>query len=249
MNETQIFDEEPMVTIDRKASVSRISVGHALACCAILCGTVFFFGGKVANDLNSLMLALLGLFVAGLCAVGYLWIRHRWICVGVLDLSGVIVSTLKQKHELAWEDVVGVRTTLKQKKNAKYPTVHLLLLLDESRCLEASIDYNQFQDLKDILQETKLKEGSLGQELGTVKGIALFCFGSIACILGVWWDFQLIDLFNQGLFPKGNGKIVMIQLALAVGGPIGGFFAAGWALYHLAVRPILYAPGWINKYS
>jgi len=249
MEDSSNLDQDPVVTINRKGNVVRLSIAAALGFCAVMAGTVFLFGGKVANDIDSLMLALLGLFIAGLCAIGFFWIRSRWICVAVIDVDGIIASTITEKWELSWAEIIGVRTTLKLAKNATYPTVRLLLLLEDSKCLESTINFSQFNNLKEILQQAEFKPNSLGQQLGTVKGVVIFCVCSVALMLGIWWDAQLLHRFNNGLFPMGNAKLILIQVALAVAAPIGGLMGAVWALYHLVARPVLYTHGWIINHS
>lgn len=249
MEDSLNLAQDPIVTINRRGKVLLLSILAALGACAVLSGTLFFFGGKVANDIDSLMLALLGLFLAGMLAIVFFWIRARWICVAVLDFDGIIASTLSEKWELSWSEIIGVKTTLKLAKNATYPTVRILLLLENSRCLESSLNFSQFSDLKEILQQAEFKPDSAGQELGTLKGIVAFCVCCVALMLGVWWDSQLITRFNNGLFPVGNIRWILIQLALAVGAPIGGFGGACWAVYHLVARPVLHPPGWTTVHA
>jgi hypothetical protein len=249
MQESSNLDQDPIVTINRRGKVVLLSVVAAAGFCAVVAGTIFLFGGKVANDVNSMMLAMLGLFLAGLLGIGFFWVRARWICVAVIDMDGIIASTLVEKWELSWAELIGVRTTLKLAKNATYPTVRLLLLLEDSKCLEATLNFSQFQDLKEILEQAEFKPNSVGQQLGTLKGVVAFCVCCVAFLLGIWWDAQLLQRFNAGLFPAGNARSVLIQIALAVVAPIGGFSGAIWALYHLVMRPVLYMPGWINRHA
>lgn len=249
MEELSNLDQDPIVTINRKGKVVLLSVVAAAGAFAVIAGTVYMFGGKVANDLNSLMLAMLGLFVAGLFGIGFFWIRSRWICVAVIDMDGMIASTLTEKWELSWAELIGVRTTLKLAKNATFPTVRLLLLLEDSKCLEATLNFSQFNDLKEILEQAEFKPNSAGQQLGTLKGVVAFCVCCVAFLLGIWWDVQLLQRFNAGLFPAGNARSVLIQIALALVAPIGGLSGAVWALYHLVMRPVLYTPGWINRHA
>jgi hypothetical protein len=249
MEELSNLDQDPIVTINRKGKVVLLSVVVAAVFFAVIAGTVYLFGGKVANDVNSLMLAMLGLFVAGLFGIGFFWIRSRWICVAVIDMDGMIASTLTEKWELSWAELIGVRTTLKLAKNATFPTVRLLLLLEDSKCLEATLNFSQFNDLKEILEQAEFKPNSAGQQLGTLKGVVAFCVCCVAFLLGIWWDVQLLQRFNAGLFPAGNARSVLIQIALALVAPIGGLSGAVWALYHLVMRPVLYTPGWMNRHA
>jgi len=90
MQESSNLDQDPIVTINRRGKVVLLSVVAAAGFCAVVAGTIFLFGGKVANDVNSMMLAMLGLFLAGLLGIGFFWFRARWICVAVIDMDGFI---------------------------------------------------------------------------------------------------------------------------------------------------------------
>ena len=241
--------QEPIVTIDRKKSVYGLFIGVIVLGFVILGGTILLFGGRAAANVDGLMLFLLGTFLSGLCFVALIWIRARWICVAVVDENGIIASTLQQKHDLKWSEMIGARTVSKLAKNAKLPTVQLLLLLDEERGLEMPVDFVQIDKLVAILKTATFNPTSQGQRLGTMKGSSLFLFGIIAMLLGIWWVFILIGQFNNGVLFQGNSRAILLKLAAGIVGPFGGLGCACWGLYHVVARPILYLPGWIAKNS
>ena len=169
--------------------------------------------------------------------------------MAVVDENGIIASTLQQKHDLKWSEMIGARTVSKLAKNAKLPTVQLLLLLDEERGLEMPVDFVQIDKLVAILKTATFNPTSQGQRLGTMKGSSLFLFGIIAMLLGIWWVFILIGQFNNGVLFQGNSRAILLKLAAGIVGPFGGLGCACWGLYHVVARPILYLPGWIAKNS
>lgn len=239
--------QEPIVIIDRKRTVYGSFIGLIVLGCVILGGTFLLFGGRGGGNINRLMLFLLGTFLSGLCFVALIWIRARWICVAVVDENGIIASTLQQKYDLNWSEMIGARTQSKLAKNANVPTVQLLLLLDEERGLEMPVDFVQINNLYAILETATFHPTSPGQRLGTTKGSALFLFGTIAMLLGIWWVFVLIGQNNRGVLFQGNARAILIKLAAGIVGPLGGLGCTCWGLYHVVMRPILYLPGWIAK--
>ncbi|MEQ1830874.1 MAG: hypothetical protein ABL921_33315, partial [Pirellula sp.] len=182
-------------------------------------------------------------------AAAFFWIRARWVRVAVIDENGIIASTIEQKYDLDWCDLVGARTSVKYAKDTNVPKVNLLLLLEDERGLEMPIQYEQQNALYQILADVKFKHDSPGQRLGTLKGTLLFVFGTAAFLLGLWWVFVLKGQMNNGVLLQGNGKGIIIKLALGVIGPVGGLGSACWGLYHIVVRPILYQPGWQETQS
>jgi hypothetical protein len=238
-----------LVTINRKRVVAGFMVGVLIAGSVVLGLFIAGFGRGPVGNINTLMSLLFGFTVFIACLALALWIRGRWICVGVIDEEGVIANTLGQKYQLTWSDLVGARTYFKKSKQSNKPQLRILLLLEEERCLEANVEVHQFSTLVQILSNAAFKPGSQGQCLGTLKGLAVIFFGILTFILGVWWASQVIEQFNRGVLFKGNGRVMMIKVLLAVGGPGGGIAAAFWGFYHLIARPILYPPGWIAKHE
>ena len=195
------------------------------------------------------MLLFFGVAIACVCAIIAIWIRARWICVAVLDESGIIASTIECKYELFWKDLVGARTYTKVLKDAKKVQVRVLLLLEDSRCLESPIDQPQMNRLFRILFAAEFKNGSEGQQMGTLKGLTLVFIGAVAVVLGTWWSGHVVDQFNKGVFFQGNAKVIIFKLLFAIAGPLGGLACIGWGLYHAIVQPVLYKPGFLSRHG
>jgi hypothetical protein len=240
-------DPGAIVTINRKMQVYWYLTGVFVLGCLVFVGTFTWFGGRGLANVNRLMLCLLGTFVSGICMVAFVWIRERWICVAVLDENGIIASTIAKKYDLQWSDLIGARTYAKYSKDTNLPKVRLLLLVDEDRGLESPVPLSQINTLYQILGNATFKLDCEGQRLGTIQGSTLFILGTIAFLLGLWWDTILLGQFNDGKLFQGNGKIILLKLATGIAGPIGGLGCAVWALYHVVARPILYVPGWITS--
>ena len=245
-NSNQQDASEPIVTINRKKSVYG-SLVAIFSLGSIIFGATLYFGAHAAANIDGVMLLLLGIFVCGLCAVGFVWIRARWICVAVLDPEGMIASTLEQKYDLKWSELIGARTKSVAPKGGKQMPTKLLLLLEGEHCLEMPVDFNQLNSLYRILSTAQFNPTSQGQRLGTLKGSALFFFGAIALVLGIWWVTQLLGQLNNGVLFKGNFKAILLKVALGMLGPAGGFGCMCWGLYHVMAKPILYHPGWISN--
>ncbi len=239
--------EDPIVTIDRKRSVQGSFIAVTVLGFVILAGSVTLFGDKAFRDLDGFMILFLGITIACVCVIVAIWIRARWICVAVLDDSGAIASTMACKHDLPWEELVGVRTYQKVLKDAKKVQVRVLLLLEDGRCLEAPVDHAQVNPLYQIVCSAKFKKDSEGQRMGILKCLTSVLLGSAAMILGMWWAGHVLDQFANGLLFQGNIKAILLKLAFAIAGPVGGLGCIGWGLYHAIARPILYEPGYLSS--
>lgn len=241
--------EDLIVTIDRKRAVHGSFVAFCVLSLVVFAGTFTLFGAKAFRSLDGFMMLFLGVAIACVCAIIALWIRARWICVAVLDESGIIASTMESKHELLWKDIIGARTYTKVLKDAKKIQVRLLLLLEDSRCLESPVDQAQMNRLFRILFAAEFKNRSEGQKMGTLKGFTLVFIGAAALILGTWWSGHVVDQFNKGVFFQGNAKVIIFKIAFAFAGPVGGLGCIGWGLYHAIVQPIFYKPGYLSRHG
>jgi hypothetical protein len=246
------FDEaalvEPIVTVDRKNAVRGSFVAACVLGFVLLAGSVTLIGPKAFRDFNSFMLLLLGTSIACLCFIAAIWIRARWICVAVLDEAGLIASTLERKYDLTWGELIGARTYTKVSKDANKVQLRLVLLLEDSRCLETPVDYSQWNQLLRIAFSAQFKPDSSGQRLGAVKGITLVLLGIAAVTLGLWWDGIVVNQFNKGILFQGNARAIVLKLAAAAVLPVGGVCCIVWGLYHTLARPILYKPGYIANH-
>jgi len=239
--------QDSIVTVDRK----RVVIGM-MTCVMVLGiisvgGTALIMRGNGIANVNHMIYLMFGCTLVFLFIAVALWIRARWVCVAVVDEGGIIASTLKQKHNFDWSELCGARTYSKIAKNAKHPTHQLLLMLDDGRSLEMPIELAQMNTLYEILSDVEWKKDSPGQRLGTMKSSTVIVLGLIAFVLGIWWDYQLVGQFNQGVLFKGNGKAVLLKIGLGIVGPFGGICSIVWGLYHLIARPILYSPGWLQN--
>ncbi len=239
--------EDPIVTIDRKRTVHGSFIAVTVLGLVVLAGSVTLFGDGAFRDLDGFMLLFLGITIACVCIIVAIWIRSRWICVAVLDDSGAIASTMACKHDLPWEDLVGARTYQKVRKDAKKVHVRVLLLLEDGRCLEAPVDHAQVNPLYRIVCSAKFNTGSGGQRMGILKCLTTILLGSVAVLLGTWWAGHVVDQFTNGVLFQGNLKVILLKLAFAIAGPIGGLGFIGWGLYHAIARPILYEPGYLSS--
>ena len=237
--------QERVVTINRKKSVVGSMTGVAVLGCVIFAGNLLFVRFVRAGNVDSLLQLLLGFSIFGLCLVAVLWIRARWMCVAVIDEGGIIATTMEQKHDLPWSDLIGARTYVKQPQGAKHPTARVLLLLENGRCLEGPVDHIQMPVLFQLLSLAEFKREAQGQQLGTLKAATILFFGVLACILGLWWCTHLAAQWNNGILFQGNAKAMIIKIVAGIAGPLGGVFSIGWGLYHMIAKPILYTPGWI----
>jgi hypothetical protein len=237
------YDEPPVITINRKGTVWFFAVFAASLALAIPFGAVVYLPTANLRGFDGLSQILLFLFAEGLAIAAVFWIRARWVCVAVLDECGVIASTIAQKHELVWRDIIGVRTSSYHPEKKK-PFIKFLLLLPQERCLSGQIHVRDQKDLIELLTHAKLMHGSEGQRLGLLKSVCLFLLGAVGMLLGIWWVSVLIDQWNNGVLFQGGGRAILLKLLLGFVGPIGGFFAALCGLYHALAQPILYSPGW-----
>ena len=248
--EDEEFDEpmheDPIVTIDRKQKVGGSFVASAVLGLVVLAGTVTLFGAKAFRDFNYFMLLLFGITIACICTMIAFWIRSRWICVAVVDESGVIASTLQQRYDLTWGELIGARTYSKVSKDSNKVQGYVLLLLEDSRCLEAPIDAVQLNPLFRIAIAAEFKANCEGQRLGTVKGLAIVVLGFSAMILGSWWAGLAWAQFNNGVLFQGNFKAILLKVAFATVVPMGGLGCMIWGLYHTIARPILYKSGYLS---
>ncbi len=244
------FDEpmhaDPIVTIDRKQTVGGSFVAATVLGLVLLAGTVTLFGAKAFRDFGQFMLLFFGVTIACICAMIAIWIRSRWICVAVLDESGVIASTLEQKYDLTWGELIGARTYTKVSKDSNKVQGHVLLLLEDSRCLEAPIDAVQLNPLFRIAVSAEYKANSEGQRLGSAKGLGMVVLGISAMILGSWWAGLAWAQFNNGVLFQGNFKAILLKVASATVVPMGGLGCMIWGLYHTIARPILYKSGFLS---
>ena len=240
---------DPIVTIDRKRVVRGSFVAITVLGFVVLAGSITLFGDRAGRDLNNLMLLLFGVTIACICAVVAIWIRARWICVAVLDETGVIASTLERKYDLPWGELVGARTYTKEPKDAKSVQVRVLLLLEDGRCLEGPVGQVQMNQLFRLMFSAKFRPDSDGQRLGSVKGLTLIVLGIVSVILGLWWAGHVVDQFNNGVLFQGNVRAIVLKLAAAIAGPVGGLCSIAWGLYHTIARPILYTPGYLSGSS
>jgi hypothetical protein len=240
---------DPVVTIDRKTTVRLALVVVALTGVGVLIGTLLIFGGQRVGNVHRLMLCLIGMLIAGVCAAAFFWIRSRWLIVAVIDENGLLGNTSERSYDLAWEDMVGARTRITYPKNSVVPHVHVLLLLEGERCLESTIRPQDRIGLLQILEQAEFKKDAEGQKLGVTKGTLLFVLGVLTCMIGVWWIFVLKQQFDAGTLFRGNSKLILIKLALGILGPTGGLALAFWSLYHIVARPVLYTPGWRPSHS
>ncbi len=238
--------QDPIVTIDRKRTVGGSFVASTVLGLVVLAGTVTLFGAKAFRDFDHLMLLFFGVTLACLCAMIAVWIRARWICVAVLDESGVIASTLERKYDLTWGELIGARTYTKVIKDSNKVQARVLLLLEDSRCLEAPVDTVQLNPLFRVAFSAEFKANSEGQRLGSTKGLAMVVLGISAMILGSWWAGLAIAQWNNGVLLQGNFKAILIKVASATVVPIGGLGCMIWGLYHTIARPILYKPGYLS---
>lgn len=239
--------EDVIVTIDRKRAVHGSFIAICVLSLVVLAGTATLFGSGAFQSFDGFMMLFFGVTISCVCVIIAIWIRARWICIAVLDESGVIASTMECKYELFWKDLVGARTYTKVLKDAKKVQVRVLLLLEDSRCLEAPVDHTQMNRLFRILFSAEFKKGSEGQQMGTLKGFTLVFLGAAALVLGTWWSGHAVNQFNKGVLFQGNAKAVMFKLAFAIAGPIGGLGCIGWGLYHAIAHPILYKPGYLSR--
>jgi len=239
--------EDPIVTIDRKRRVHGSFIGVTVLGFVVLVGSVTLFGDGAFQNLDGFMMLFLGFTIACVCILVAIWIRSRWICVAVLDDTGAIASTMACKHDLSWEELVGARTYSKVLKDAKKVQVRVLLLLEDGRCLEAPVDHDQVNPLYRIVCSAKFNTGSEGQRMGIIKCLTTVLLGSAAMILGIWWAEHVVDQFTNGVLFQGNIKAILLKLAFAIAGPIGGLGCIGWGLYHAIARPILYKPGYLSS--
>ena len=241
--------EDLIVTIDRKRAVHGSFVAVCVLSLVVLAGSITLFGGGAFRSLDGFMILFFGVAIACVCAIIAIWIRARWICVAVLDESGVIASTMDRKYELFWKDLIGARTNTKVLKDSKKVQVRILLLLEDSRCIESPVDQTQMNRLFRILFAAEFKKGSEGQQMGSLKGFTLVFIGAAAVVLGMWWSGHVVDQFNKGVFFQGNAKVIIFKLAFAIAGPVGGLGCIGWGLYHAIVHPILYKPGYLSGHG
>ena len=241
----EINTDSPIVTIDRKRVVGGSFVAAIILGFVVLAGTATLFGARALLDFDHFMMLFLGVTIAWICAVIAMWIRARWICVAVLDESGVIASTLERKYDLTWEELIGARTYIKVQKDSSKVQARVLLLLEDNRCLEAPIDQVQLNPLFRIAYSSEFKVNSEGQRLGSAKSLTLVFLGIAAIILGAWWAGHALTQWNNGILFQGNMKAILIKVAAATVVPIGGFGCMVWGLYHTIARPILYKPGYI----
>ena len=239
--------EDPIVTIDRKRAVHGSFIAVAVLGFVVLAGSATLFGDGAFRDVDVFMMLFLGITIACICVIVAIWIRARWICVAVLDDFGVIASTMACKHELSWEELVGARIYKKVLKDAKKVQVRVLLLLEDGRCLEAPVDQTQVNPLYRIICSAKFKKGSEGQQMGILKCLTTVLLGSAAMLLGTWWAGHVVDQFVNGILFLGNIKIVLLKLAFAIVGPVGGLGCIGWGVYHAIARPKLYEPGYLSS--
>jgi hypothetical protein len=238
-------DEDPVVTINRKNAVS----GYFIAACVLsfvfFAGSLTLFRVRMFRDIDGFMMMLLGVSIASACAIAAIWIRARWVCVAVLDETGVIASTLADRYDLTWSDLVGARSYTKILKESNRVQGKFWLLLEECRCLEAPVSTDQLHTLFQILLAAKFKPESDGQRLGVMKGLTVSILGVAAMALGTWWAFHAMNQFNNGVLFQGNIKAILFKIAAATLIPIGGLIAFVWGVYHIVFQPILYKPGYL----
>ncbi len=240
---------DPIVTIDRKRTVRGSFLAVTVLSLVVLAGSVTLFGDRAGRNADSLMLLLFGVTIACICAIVAIWIRARWICVAVLDETGVIASTLERKYDLPWGEFVGARTYTKVAKDAKSVQVRVLLLLEDGRCLEGPVGQIEMNQLFRLMVSARFKADSDGQRMGSLKGVTLIVLGIVSVILGLWWDGHVVDQFNNGVLFQGNARAMVLKLATAIAGPVGGLCSIAWGLYHTIARPILYTPGYLSGSS
>ncbi len=240
---------DPIVTIDRKRAVHGSFIAITVVGFVVLAGSVTLFGDRARRDIDGLMLLLFGVTIACICAIVAIWIRARWICVAVLDEAGVIASTLERKYDLTWGELVGARSYMKVPKDAKMIQVRVLLLLEDGRCLEAPVYQAHMNQLFRLLTSAKFRTDRQGQRMGSVKGSTLIVMGIVSVVLGAWWAGHVIDQFNNGVLFQGNTRAMVLKIAAAIAGPIGGLGSIAWGLYHIIARPILYPPGYLNGHE
>ncbi len=238
--------KDPIVTIDRKRAVGGSFVAATVLGLVVLAGTVTLFGAKAFRDFDHFMLLFFGATIACLCGMMAVWIRARWICVAVLDESGLIASTLERKYDLTWGELIGARTYTKVLKDSNKVQARVLLLLEDSRCLEAPVEAVQLNLLFRVAFSAEFKANSEGQRLGSTKGLAMVVLGISAMILGSWWAGLAFAQWNNGVLFQGNVKAILIKVASATVVPIGGLGCMIWGLYHTIARPILYEPGYLS---
>ena len=241
----EIHPDDPIVTIDRKRAVGGSFVAAIVSGFVVLAGAATLVGARAFQDVDHFMLSFLGVAIACICAMIALWIRARWICVAVIDESGVIASTLERKYDLTWEELIGARTYIKVQKDSSTVQARVLLLLEDSRCLEAPIDPVQLNPLIRIAFTAEFKVNSEGQRLGSLKGLTLVLLGIVALVLGSWWAGHALTQWNNGVLFQGNFRAAIFKVAAATVVPIGGFGCMIWGLYHTIARPILYKSGYI----
>lgn len=239
-------EADGVITVQRAFSVRVFLIIAFVLGMTLLCATLLLFGGRAKWNPQFLMPCILGMFLAGLMAVAFFWIRARFVCVAVLDDNGVLARTTERKYDLKWDEIIGARTKITYPKDGGTPKVHLLLILEEQRFLEMPIRFEELQKLNAIQQSVALKQKSEGQPLGTLKASLLFVFGVIGLALGLWWVYVLSQQWNNGLLFRGNIKAVFFKIGIGIAGPIAGLSSAIFGLYHILARPILYQPGWIE---
>jgi len=240
--------EEPIVTVDRKNAVLGSFIAAGVLGIVVLAGSVRLFGKGAQRNIDDFMLFFIGASISCICFSAALWIRARWICVAVLDESGMIASTLSAKYEKVWGEIVGARSYSKVQTDANKTQSRLVLLLDDDRCIEAPIDHAQINLLTQILTSAKFKPDCEGQPLGLTKGLTVIFLGCIAMIIGTWWAGHAINQFNNGVFFRGgNIRVILFKIASATVVPIGGLVCLAWGLYHTIAGPVLYKPGYLAR--
>ena len=235
---------DPIVTVDRKKAVAGYFVVACVLGFIVFASTLTLFRHRAFRDIDGFMFMFLGITLSCVCAVSAIWIRARWICVAVLDNTGVIASTLAGKYDLQWSEIIGARSYTKILKDSNKVQGRVLLLLDESRCLEAPISTDQLHTLFQILLAVKFKPESQGQSLGTTKGLTLSLLGIAAMAIGSWWAFHILNQFNNGVLFQGNAKAIVFKIAAGSLVPIGGLISVVWGIYHTIAKPVLYKPGY-----
>jgi hypothetical protein len=240
------FDDIPIVTVDRKKAVRGSFIAACVLGLVLLAASFKLFGKGAMRNLDGFMLLFIGVSIASACFAVAVWIRARWICVGVLDETGVIASTLSARYELTWDEIVGARSYSKLLKDAHNAQFRVMLLLEGSRCIEAPIAQTQIYFMTKILNSAKFKSGCEGQQLGTTKGLSIIVFGCLSMAIGLWWAGHAINQFNNGaLFRGGNVRVILFKIAAATVVPFGGFASVVWGIYHTATGSILYKSGYL----
>ncbi len=241
--------EEPVVTVNRTKMVRGLFLAISVLGFVIFAGSLTLFRHRALKDIDGFMSLFLGVSIAFICAIVVSWIRARWICVAVLDETGLIASTLSNKYDLTWGEVVGARSYNKAQKNSKKVQVRVVLLLEGCKCLEAPIDHDQLNPLLRILFSARFKPNCDGQRLGITKGLTVILLGIVAILLGTWWAGHALNQFNNGVFFRGNIRLILLKLAAATVAPLGGLGCLIWGLYHTIAGPILYKPGYLAQHK